>query len=40
VIGSWHITPPLLTLAIDGGERSTSRHGRFTSVKQTPVPMD
>jgi len=27
-----------LTSALDGGERSDSRHGRFTSMEIAPVP--
>jgi hypothetical protein len=30
------IAPPFLTSALDGGEWSTSRHGRFTSGETDP----
>jgi hypothetical protein len=35
-VGSGSIAPPFLTSAIDGGERSASRPGRFTSWERAP----
>jgi hypothetical protein len=34
--GSEGIAPPFLTLALDGGESSASRAGRFTPKEITP----
>jgi hypothetical protein len=34
--GSGDIAPPILTSALDGGEWSASRPGRFTPRKRTP----
>jgi hypothetical protein len=38
VWGSGNIAPPFLTSALDGGEDSASRLGRFTPGKRTPLP--
>jgi hypothetical protein len=35
-MGSGRIAPPLLTLALDGGEWSASCTGRFTSSQRAP----
>jgi hypothetical protein len=39
VCGSGGIVPPFLTSAIDVGEWSASRSGRFTPWKRTPIPI-
>jgi hypothetical protein len=35
---SGSIDPPFLTLILDGGEWSASRHGRFIPMEGAPVP--
>jgi hypothetical protein len=37
--GSGRIAPPFLTSALDGGEWSASRHGRFNPEKIATVPI-
>jgi hypothetical protein len=37
VSGSGHISPPFLTSALDGGKWSSSRSGRFTPRKRSPL---
>jgi hypothetical protein len=37
-MGVWSIAPPLLTLALDRGQWSASRTGRFTPGKEFLVP--